>query len=245
MRTSYLENDLIKLRREFHSQPELNFDVTETSKKIESILRSANIEVHNNIGRTGLVGVIKKGNSNRSIGIRADMDALPVNEANTFDYRSKHDGKMHACGHDGHVTMALGAAKHLAEKENFDGTAYFVFQPDEEQTQGAQAMIDDGLFDRFSMDEIYAFHNLPGMEVGSFATRSGTITASESLFNIKLWGQGGHSALPRMGVDTITVGTQIITSLQSIVSRKLNPAMNGVVSVTKFESDGNLSLIHI
>ena len=118
MRTSYLENDLIKLRREFHSQPELNFDVTETSKKIESILKSSNIEVHNNIGRTGLVGVIKKGNSNRSIGIRADMDALPVNEANTFDYRSKHEGKMHACGHDGHVTMALGAAKHLAEKED-------------------------------------------------------------------------------------------------------------------------------
>ena len=139
--------------------------------------------------------------------------------------------------------MALGAAKYLSETKNFNGTVYFIFQPDEEKTQGAQAMIDDGLFEKFSIDEVYAFHNLPGMEVGSFATRSGTITASESLFNIKLWGQGGHSALPHMGVDTITVGTQIITSLQSIVSRKLNPAMNGVVSVTKFESDGNENIL--
>ena len=243
MKTSYLENDLIKWRREFHSKPELNFDVTETSKKVSNILKSSNIEVHNNIGRTGLVGVIKKGSSSRSIGIRADMDALPVNEINSFDYKSKHDGKMHACGHDGHITMALGAAKHLAEKEDFDGTAYFVFQPDEEQTQGAQAMIDDGLFDRFSMDEIYAFHNLPGMEAGTFATRAGTITGSESLFRIELKGVGGHSALPHMGVDTITVGTQIITTLQSIVSRKLNPAVNGVVSVTEFITDGTENVL--
>ena len=243
MKTSYLENDLIKWRHEFHSQPELNFDVTETSKKVSNILRSSNIEVHENIGRTGLVGVIKKGSSSRSIGIRADMDALPVNEINSFDYKSKHEGKMHACGHDGHITMALGAAKHLAEKEDFDGTAYFIFQPDEEQTQGAQAMIDDGLFDRFSMDEIYAFHNLPGMEVGTFATRAGTITGSESLFRIELKGVGGHSALPHMGVDTITVGTQIITTLQSIVSRKLNPAVNGVVSVTEFITDGTENVL--
>jgi hippurate hydrolase len=243
MKTSYLENDLINWRRDFHSHPELNFDVLETSKKITAMLKSSNIEVHNNIGKSGLVGVIKKGKSDRSIGIRADMDALPVNEINTFDYKSKFEGKMHACGHDGHVTMALGAAKHLAEKEDFDGTAYFIFQPDEEQTQGAQAMIDDGLFDRFSMDEIYAFHNLPGMEVGTFATRAGTITGSESLFRIELKGVGGHSALPHMGVDTITVGTQIITALQSIVSRKLNPAVNGVVSVTEFITDGTENVL--
>ena len=243
MKTSYLENDLIHWRREFHSEPELNFNVTETSKKISSILKSSKIEVHENIGKTGLVGIIKKGSSNRSIGIRADMDALPVNEINTFDYKSKHDGKMHACGHDGHVTMALGAAKHLAEKEDFDGTAYFVFQPDEEQTQGAQAMIDDGLFKKFDMDEIYAFHNMPGMNLGAFATRAGTITGSESLFRIEIKGIGGHSALPHMGVDTITVGTQIITALQSIVSRKLNPAVNGVVSVTEFVTDGGENIL--
>ena len=243
MKTSYLENELIKWRHDFHSFPELNFDVNETSKKVSSILKSSNIEVHENIGKTGLVGVIKKGNSEKSIAIRADMDALPVNEINSFEYKSTVEGKMHACGHDGHVTMALGAAKHLAEKEDFNGTVYFVFQPDEEQTQGAQAMIDDGLFDKFTMDEIYAFHNLPGMSIGTFATRAGTITGSESLFRIDLKGVGGHSALPHMGVDTITVGTQIITALQSVVSRKLNPAVNGVVSVTEFITDGTENVL--
>ena len=243
MKTSYLENELIKWRHDFHSFPELNFDVNETSKKVSSILKSSNIEVHENIGKTGLVGVIKKGSSEKSIAIRADMDALPVNEINSFEYKSTVEGKMHACGHDGHVTMALGAAKHLAEKEDFNGTVYFVFQPDEEQTQGAQAMIDDGLFDKFTMDEIYAFHNLPGMSIGTFATRAGTITGSESLFRIDLKGVGGHSALPHMGVDTITVGTQIITALQSVVSRKLNPAVNGVVSVTEFITDGTENVL--
>ena len=243
MKTIYLENDLIKWRHDFHSYPELNFDVNITSKKISDLLNSFNIKVHNNIGKTGLVGILKKGSSNKSIAIRADMDALPVNEINTFDYKSKIDGKMHACGHDGHITMALGAAKHLAEKEDFDGTVYFVFQPDEEQTQGAQAMIDDGLFSKFSIDEIYAFHNMPGMELGTFATRAGTITGSESLFKIELNGIGGHSALPHMGVDTITVGSQIITALQSIVSRKLNPAVNGVVSVTEFITDGSENIL--
>ena len=243
MKTIYLENDLIKWRHDFHSYPELNFDVNITSKKISDLLNSFNIKVHNNIGKTGLVGILKKGNSNKSIAIRADMDALPVNEINTFDYKSKIDGKMHACGHDGHITMALGAAKHLAEKEDFDGTVYFVFQPDEEQTQGAQAMIDDGLFSKFSIDEIYAFHNMPGMELGTFATRAGTITGSESLFKIELKGIGGHSALPHMGIDTITVGSQIIIALQSIVSRKLNPAVNGVVSVTEFITDGSENIL--
>ena len=243
MKTIYLENDLIEWRHDFHSYPELNFDVNITSKKISDLLNSFNIKVHNNIGKTGLVGILKKGSSNKSIAIRADMDALPVNEINTFDYKSKIDGRMHACGHDGHITMALGAAKHLAEKEDFDGTVYFVFQPDEEQTQGAQAMIDDGLFSKFSIDEIYAFHNMPGMELGTFATRAGTITGSESLFKIELNGIGGHSALPHMGVDTITVGSQIITALQSIVSRKLNPAVNGVVSVTEFITDGSENIL--
>ncbi len=243
MKTIYLENELIKWRHDFHSYPELNFDVNLTSNKISDLLNSFNIKVHNNIGKTGLVGILKKGNSNKSIAIRADMDALPVNEINTFDYKSKIDGKMHACGHDGHITMALGAAKHLAEKEDFDGTVYFVFQPDEEQTQGAQAMIDDGLFSKFSIDEIYAFHNMPGMELGTFATRAGTITGSESLFKIELKGIGGHSALPHMGIDTITVGSQIIIALQSIVSRKLNPAVNGVVSVTEFITDGSENIL--
>ena len=241
--TENFEKEMIAWRHDFHAHPELNFDLDITSAKVAEILKSFGLEVFEGIGKKGIVAVLKNGNSNKSIGIRADMDALPVKEESDCEYKSTHEGKMHACGHDGHTAMALGAAKYLAETKNFDGTVYFIFQPDEEKTQGAQAMIDDGLFEKFSIDEVYAFHNLPGMELGHFATRAGTITASESLFKIELMGQGGHSALPHMGIDTITVGTQIITALQSIVSRKLNPAMNGVVSVTKFESDGNENIL--
>ena len=241
--TQTYEKEMIAWRHDFHAHPELNFDLNITSAKVAEILKSLGLDVYEGIGKKGIVAVLKNGDSKKSIGIRADMDALPVNEENNCTYKSTHEGKMHACGHDGHTAMALGAAKYLAETKNFDGTVYFIFQPDEEKTQGAQAMIDDGLFEKFSIDEVYAFHNLPGMELGHFATRAGTITASESLFKIELMGQGGHSALPHMGIDTITVGTQIITALQSIVSRKLNPAMNGVVSVTKFESDGNENIL--
>ena len=241
--TQTYEKEMIAWRHDFHAHPELNFDLNITSAKVAEILKSLGLDVYEGIGKKGIVAVLKNGDSSKSIGIRADMDALPVNEENNCTYKSTHEGKMHACGHDGHTAMALGAAKYLAETKNFDGTVYFIFQPDEEKPQGAQAMIDDGLFEKFSIDEVYAFHNLPGMELGHFATRAGTITASESLFKIELMGQGGHSALPHMGIDTITVGTQIITALQSIVSRKLNPAMNGVVSVTKFESDGNENIL--
>ena len=241
--TQTYEKEMIAWRHDFHAHPELNFDLNITSAKVAEILLSLGLDVYEGIGKKGIVAVLKNGDSSKSIGIRADMDALPVSEENNCTYKSTHEGKMHACGHDGHTAMALGAAKYLAETKNFDGTVYFIFQPDEEKTQGAQAMIDDGLFEKFSIDEVYAFHNLPGMELGHFATRAGTITASESLFKIELMGQGGHSALPHMGIDTITVGTQIITALQSIVSRKLNPAMNGVVSVTKFESDGNENIL--
>ena len=241
--TQTYEKEMIAWRHDFHAHPELNFDLNITSAKVAEILKSLGLDVYEGIGKKGIVAVLKNGDSSKSIGIRADMDALPVNEENNCTYKSTHEGKMHACGHDGHTAMALGAAKYLAETKNFDGTVYFIFQPDEEKTQGAQAMIDDGLFEKFSNDEDYAFHNLPAMELGHFATRAGTITASESLFKIELMGQGGHSALPHMGIDTITVGTQIITALQSIVSRKLNPAMNGVVSVTKFESDGNENIL--
>ena len=243
MHTKNLEKQMQEWRHDFHTCPELNFDLEVTSPKVEKLLYDFGYEVHSGIGKTGMVGILKNGSSKKSIGIRADMDALPVEEVNEFKYKSQNPGKMHACGHDGHTVMALGAAKHLAENPNFDGTVYFIFQPDEEKTQGAQAMIDDGLFTKFHIDEVFAFHNLPGMKTGSFASRAGTITASESLFKIELWGQGGHSALPHMGVDTITVGSQIINSLQSIVSRKLNPAVNGVVSVTGFSADGTENVL--
>ena len=243
MLTQSLDTQMREWRHDFHQHPELNFDLKYTSPKVTELLKNFGLETHEGIGHSGVVGILKNGTGKKSIGIRADMDALPVQEKNDLTYKSKNEGKMHACGHDGHMSMALGAAKFLSENKNFDGTIYFIFQPDEEKTQGAQAMIDDGLFSKFSIDEVYAFHNMPGMDLGTFATRPGTITASESIFKIELWGKGGHSALPHMGVDTITVGTQIITSLQSIVSRKLNPAMNGVVSVTDFKSDGNENVL--
>ena len=243
MLTQSLDTQMREWRHDFHQHPELNFDLKYTSPKVTELLKNFGLETHEGIGHSGVVGILKNGTGKKSIGIRADMDALPVQETNDLTYKSKNEGKMHACGHDGHMSMALGAAKFLSENKNFDGTIYFIFQPDEEKTQGAQAMIDDGLFSKFSIDEVYAFHNMPGMDLGTFATRPGTITASESIFKIELWGKGGHSALPHMGVDTITVGTQIITSLQSIVSRKLNPALNGVVSVTDFKSDGNENVL--
>jgi len=243
MLTKEFESELKKWRHDFHANPELNFDVNQTAAKVAELLKSFGLEVHTGIGGTGVVGVLKKGTGNKSIGIRADMDALPITELNDFPYKSKNPGKMHACGHDGHTTMALGAAKYLSENGDFNGTAHFIFQPDEEATEGAQAMINDGLFEKFNIDEVYAFHNLPGLETGNFASRAGAITGSESLFEIKLHGRGGHSALPHMGVDTITVGTQIITALQSIVARKINPALNGVVSVTEFISDGKKNVL--
>ena len=162
---------------------------------------------------------------------------LPVLEKkilDNFNYKSKFENRMHACGHDGHTTMLLGAAKYLAEKGNFNGTVYFIFQPDEENTFGARTMIDEGLFTNFEIDEVYAMHNIPNMEVGTFGTRKGAITASENLFEIEIKAKGGHAALPHMGVDAITVGSQVAVALQSIVSRKLNPADNGIVSITEF-----------
>jgi len=223
--------------------PQIGFEEEYASKKVASLLKNFGLEVHEGIARTGVVGVLKKGSSNKSIGIRADMDALPIHETNTFNYKSKIENRMHACGHDGHTTMLLGAAKHLAEYGNFDGTAYFIFQPDEENCYGAKTMIDEGLFTKFSIDEVYAMHNIPGMEVGTFATRKGTITSSENLFEISFKGMGGHAALPHMTKDAIMIGSQIISALQTIVSRKLDPVEKGVVSVTEFITDGKKNIL--
>ena len=243
MKTQTLHNQLVEWRHDLHMHPQISFEEEYASNKVSTLLREFGIDVHNGIARTGVVGVLRKGNSSKSIGIRADMDALPIHEKNNFNYKSKFENRMHACGHDGHTTMLLGAAKYLAEKGNFNGTVYFIFQPDEENTFGARTMIDEGLFTNFEIDEVYAMHNIPNMEVGTFGTRKGAITASENLFEIEIKAKGGHAALPHMGVDAITVGSQVAVALQSIVSRKLNPADNGIVSITEFITDGKKNVL--
>jgi len=243
MKTQSLHNQLVEWRHDLHMNPQISFEEEYASNKVANLLKDFGIEVHQGIAKTGVVGVLKKGNSSKSIGIRADMDALPINEINTFSYKSKIENRMHACGHDGHTTMLLGAAKYLAEHGNFDGTVYFIFQPDEENCFGAKTMIEEGLFTKFSIDEVYGMHNIPGMEVGTFGTRKGGITTSENLFEIKIEGKGGHAALPHMSKDTITVGSQIIVALQTIVSRKLDPVEAGVVSVTEFITDGKKNIL--
>tara|TARA_Y100001970_G_scaffold289299_1_gene419219 strand:+ start:845 stop:1999 length:1155 start_codon:yes stop_codon:yes gene_type:complete len=243
MKTKSLHNFLVEWRQDLHMNPQISFEEEYASNKVSNLLKEFGIEVHRGIAKTGVVGVLKKGNSSKSIGIRADMDALPINEINTFSYKSKIKNRMHACGHDGHTTMLLGAAKYLAEQGNFNGTVYFIFQPDEENCFGAKTMIEEGLFTKFSIDEVYGMHNIPGMDVGTFGTRKGAITTSENLFEITFEGKGGHAALPHMGKDTITIGSQIITSLQTIVSRKLNPVEQGVVSVTEFITDGKKNIL--
>jgi amidohydrolase len=243
MKTKNLHNQLVDWRQDLHMNPQISFEEVYASNKVATLLKEFGLEVHQNIAKTGVVGVLKKGSSNRSIAIRADMDALPISEINTFSHKSKIKNRMHACGHDGHTTMLLGAAKYLAESGNFDGTAYFIFQPDEENCLGAKTMIEEGLFTNFSIDEVYAMHNIPNLEIGTFATRKGNITASENLFEILIKAKGGHAALPHMGVDAITVGSQIAVSLQTIVSRKLNPADNGIVSITEFIADGKKNVL--
>jgi len=243
MKTQGLHNQLVEWRHDLHMHPQISFEEEYASNKVVNLLKDFGIEVHEGIAKTGVVGVLKKGTSNKSIGIRADMDALPINEINTFSYKSTIENRMHACGHDGHTTMLLGAAKYLAEQGSFDGTVYFIFQPDEENTLGAKTMIEEGLFKNFSIDEVYGMHNIPGMEVGTFGTRKGGITTSENLFEILIKGKGGHAALPHMSKDTITIGSQIILALQTIVSRKLDPVAAGVVSVTEFITDGKKNVL--
>ena len=230
-------------RRAFHQTPELGFDLPRTSTRVAELLEGFGLEVHRGIGGSGIVALLQKGNGPRSIGIRADMDALPINEANAFAHRSGIPGRMHACGHDGHMAMALGAARYLAEKGRFNGRVAFLFQPNEEHGEGAAAMIEDRVFERFPVDAVYGMHNIPGMPVGHFATRTGPITASEALFEIRIEARGGHAALPHMGADAITIGAEMVGALQTIVSRKLDPAQNGVVSVTGFETDGKRNVL--
>ena len=243
MKTKHLQEAMCGWRHDFHLHPELGFKEHRTAENVADLLEKFGIQIHRGIGGTGIVGILQSGDGTRSIGLRADMDALPITESGTCEYRSQHDGVMHACGHDGHTSMLLGAAKYLADSGNFNGKIVFIFQPNEEHGLGAPAMIKDGLFEQFEVDDVYGIHNIPGMPIGSFALRSGAITASESLFEINIKAQGGHAALPHMGVDAIIVATEIVQSLQTIVSRKLNPSLNGVVSVTEFITDGSRNIL--
>ncbi|ARR46797.1 amidohydrolase [Vibrio campbellii] len=242
--SSELIQNMMEWRQHLHRFPECGFDVDMTADFIANKLQSFGIEVVRNIGKTGLVGILRNGQSEASIGLRADMDALHVHEKNTFSYCSQHDGKMHACGHDGHSAMLLGAACYLAEYGEFDGTVYFIFQPDEEHGKGAQAMIDDGLFERFSIDEVYGIHNFPGLAEGKLMVRPGSLMASETSFEIVIKGVGGHAALPHQGVDPLVVGAQVILGLQTIVSRNLSAIHDSaVVSATEFITDGTVNVI--
>lgn len=231
---------LRELRHEFHANPELGFQEEWTKAHIAKQLRELGIDVHEGVG---VVGVLKSGNGNRSIGLRADFDALPIKEMNAFDYRSQNDGVMHACGHDGHTTMLLGAAELLAQDAGFDGTVVFLFQPNEEHGLGAQAMIDEGVLKRFPINEVYGAHNLPGEPLGRVSTRAGIITFSESLFEIEIRGQGGHASMPHVGQETITPAAELVLALQTIVSRKLAPTSGAVVSVTEIITDGQRNVL--
>ncbi|HHR0680264.1 TPA: M20 aminoacylase family protein [Klebsiella aerogenes] len=234
---------LIEWRRYLHTIPETEFDLEKTPEFVAKKLESMGITVHRSIGKTGLVGVLKKGNSDRSIGLRADMDALNILETSHHDYISKTKGKMHACGHDGHTTMLLGAARLLKEEIDFDGTVYFVFQPDEEHGHGARAMIEDGLLERFPMQEIYGAHNMPGIPAGQFATREGGIMASEDNFIIRIIGKSAHAARPHMGKDPLIIAAEIILALQTVISRNLDPSLSAVISCTELHTDGLRNVI--
>ncbi|MFY2508486.1 M20 aminoacylase family protein [Vibrio pectenicida] len=242
--SSQLIQDMTEWRQHLHRFPECGFDVNLTSDYIASKLESFGIDVVRNIGKTGLVGILRSGCGDASIGLRADMDALHIHEQNNFAHCSQYDGKMHACGHDGHSAMLLGAASYLAKHQTFDGTVYFIFQPDEEHGCGAQAMIDDGLFECFSIDEVYGVHNFPGLAEGELMVRPGSFMASESSFEITIHGVGGHAALPHQGVDPLVVGSQVILGLQTIVSRNLSAIYDtAVVSATEFITDGTVNVI--
>lgn len=243
LRAIDMREEMTAWRHEFHRHPELGFDEHRTSARVAELLEGFGLEVHRGVGGTGVVGVLQRGNGPGSIGLRADMDALPITEANDFAHKSTAEGVMHACGHDGHTTMLLGAAKALAANGAFSGRAVFIFQPAEEHGKGSPAMIADGLFERFPVDAVYGMHNMPGMPTGSIALRTGAMMASEALFRIEISARGGHAAMPHHGVDAITVAAEIVGALQTIVSRKLDPGRNGVVSVTEFTTDGQRNVL--
>ncbi len=236
-------DELTAWRRDIHAHPELGFEEQRTSDLVAAKLAGFGIEVHRGIGKTGLVGRLRVGNSPRTIGLRADMDCLPIQESNMFEHRSQHKGRMHACGHDGHTTMLLGAARYLARTRAFDGTVHFIFQPAEEGLGGADAMIKDGLFDEFPCEAIFGMHNRPGLAVGKLQIRPGAMMAGGAFFDIAITGRGAHGARPESGIDPVLVASHITTALQSIVARNVRPVDTAVVSVTQIHSGDAYNVI--
>ncbi len=224
------------LRRDIHAHPELAFDEKRTAAKVADYLDGLGLEVHRGIARTGVVAKLALGASPRAIGLRADMDALPLAELNTFPHHSTHHGKMHACGHDGHTAMLLGAAEALSRLRNFDGTVYFIFQPAEEHEGGGRVMVEEGLFERFPMDMVFGLHNWPGMPAGSFGVTEGPVMAGTDRFEIEITGRGGHAAMPHQAVDVVLAGSALVQAAQSLVSRNTDPLAAAVVSVTRFHA---------
>ena len=223
------------VRRDIHAHPELCFEEVRTADVVAGKLTEWGIPIHRGLGKTGVVGIVHGrdgGACGRAIGLRADMDALPMQEFNTFEHASKHHGKMHACGHDGHTAMLLAAAQHFAKHRNFDGTVYLIFQPAEEGGGGARVMIEDGLFEKFPMQAVYGMHNWPGMPAGTMAASAGPVMASTSEFKITVRGKGGHAAMPHMGVDPVPIACQMVQAFQTIISRNKKPVDAGVISVT-------------
>ena len=238
-----LHADMRQWRQHLHQFPETAFEETETAKFIADKLASFGLDVHQGLGKTGVVATLSAGTGRKKIALRADMDALFIEEQNTFAYRSRHNGKMHACGHDGHSAMLLGAAKYLSENPNFNGTVYFIFQPAEEGRAGARQMIDDGLFEKFPADCVFGMHNFPDIPLGHFAVKSGAMMASFDCFEITITGQATHAAMPHLGCDAIVASAQLIIALQTIVSRTLNPADPAVVSITQVHAGNTWNAI--
>ncbi|MGF1628377.1 MAG: M20 aminoacylase family protein [Kiloniellaceae bacterium] len=232
-------------RRDIHAHPETAFEEVRTADFVAEKLAEFGIEVHRGLATTGVVGVLEgQGNrSGRAIGLRADMDALHIEELNEFQHRSRHDGKMHACGHDGHTAMLLGAAKYLAETRNFDGRVTFIFQPAEENEGGGRVMVEEGLFEKFPVEAVYGLHNMPGMPVGTVSLRSGPAMAAFDIFEVVVTGKGTHAAMPQLGIDPIVTAAQIVSALQTIASRRTAPLDSVVVSVTQFHAGDTWNVI--
>lgn len=236
-------DEIKAIRRDIHAHPELCFEERRTAEVVAQKLTEWGIPIHRGLGVTGVVGIIKAGTSDRAIGLRADMDALPMQEINTFAHASRHTGQMHACGHDGHTAMLLGAAKYLSQHRNFDGTVYVVFQPAEEGGGGAKRMIDDGLFNLFPMEAVFGMHNWPGYKVGQFGVTAGPMMASSNEFEVIVHGKGGHGALPHNTVDPVMVAVQIAQSWQTVVSRNKKPIDSAVLSVTQIHAGSATNVI--